>query len=58
MQLHRYKLHIIIKKAAKLGFEWGTTEAFWGKVEEELAELREAIEKEQKSNKLKSSVMY
>ncbi|MEK4139019.1 nucleoside triphosphate pyrophosphohydrolase [Kurthia sp. FSL E2-0154] len=33
------------KKAAKLGFEWGTTEAFWGKVEEELAELREAIEK-------------
>lgn len=33
------------KKAAQLGFEWGTTEAFWGKVEEELAELREAIEK-------------
>lgn len=32
------------KKAAKLGFEWDTTEAFWGKVEEEMAELREAIE--------------
>lgn len=40
------------KKAAKLGFEWGTTEAFWGKVEEELAELREAIEKGTKEEQI------
>lgn len=40
------------KKVAKLGFEWGTTEAFWGKVEEELAELREAIEKGTKEEQI------
>lgn len=40
------------KKAAKLGFEWGTAEAFWGKVEEELAELREAIEKGTKEEQI------
>ena len=40
----------ISKKAAKAGFEWDSMEEVWGKVEEELEELREAIAHESKAN--------
>ncbi|MEG0970900.1 MAG: MazG nucleotide pyrophosphohydrolase domain-containing protein, partial [Acidaminococcaceae bacterium] len=30
-------------KVAKVGFDWSETEAVWAKVQEELAELREAV---------------
>jgi XTP/dITP diphosphohydrolase len=34
----------IQEKAKKVGFEWDTRAQVWGKVEEELAELQEAVE--------------
>jgi len=37
------------KKAAKAGFEWNNIEEVWGKVDEELAELRHAIAHESKA---------
>jgi MazG family protein len=32
------------QKTAQVGFEWETTEQVWAKVEEEIGELREAVE--------------
>ncbi len=40
----------ISRKAAKAGFEWENLEGVWQKVEEEIAELREAIAHESKAN--------
>ncbi|WP_430789377.1 nucleoside triphosphate pyrophosphohydrolase [Virgibacillus flavescens] len=37
------------KKAAKVGFEWSETESVWLKLEEELAEVKEAITKKDSS---------
>lgn len=31
------------KRAARVGFDWQDTDGVWGKIEEEMAELREAI---------------
>ncbi|TXL63450.1 nucleoside triphosphate pyrophosphohydrolase [Cerasibacillus terrae] len=42
--LKAYKLQ---KKAAKVGFDWEETSAVWGKLEEELSEVREAIAENQ-----------
>jgi len=39
----------ISRKAAKAGFEWENLEEVWGKVEEEIAELRYAIQSESKA---------
>lgn len=43
--LKAYKLQ---SKAAKVGFDWDNKEAVWAKVEEELAELKEALTSENK----------
>lgn len=40
------------KKAAKLNFEWATTEAFWAKYEEEWLEFKEAIQKGTKAQQI------
>ncbi len=40
----------ISKKAAKAGFEWENFEGVWGKVNEELNELKYALEKKELSN--------
>ncbi|MEL6353494.1 MAG: nucleoside triphosphate pyrophosphohydrolase [Cyanobacteria bacterium J06627_28] len=40
----------ISRKAAKAGFEWNSLEEVWGKVEEEIAELRHAIAHESEAN--------
>ena len=34
---------VISKKAAAIGFEWNTIDGVWGKVHEELEELKEAV---------------
>lgn len=39
----------ISKKAAKAGFEWDNIEDVWAKVEEEMAELKQAIAQESKA---------
>jgi MazG family protein len=38
------KAYRMQEKTAKIGFEWENTEQVWEKVEEELAELKEAVE--------------
>ena len=38
------KAYRMQEKTAKIGFEWENTEQVWAKVEEELAELKEAVE--------------
>ena len=43
------KAYRMQEKTAKVGFEWKETEDVWKKVEEELAELRDAIQTEDKS---------
>jgi len=40
----------IQEKAKKVGFEWDTKEQVWDKVEEELAELKEAIEEKNQAH--------
>ena len=40
----------IQEKAKQVGFEWETTQQVWQKVEEEISELHEAIEKNDKEN--------
>lgn len=39
----------IQKKAAKVGFDWDKTEEVWGKVQEELGELEEAVASKDKN---------
>lgn len=43
-------------KTAQVGFEWRETEEVWEKVEEELAELRQEVEKESAPEKLKDEM--
>lgn len=38
------KAYRMQEKTAKIGFEWENTEQVWAKVEEEIAELKEAVE--------------
>jgi XTP/dITP diphosphohydrolase len=40
----------ISRKAAAAGFEWDNVEGVWGKFEEELAELKEALQTEDRSH--------
>lgn len=44
------KTEKIQEKAAKVGFVWHKSEEIWGKVEEEIGELREAIEHKDREN--------
>jgi XTP/dITP diphosphohydrolase len=42
----------ISHKAAAVGFEWENVEGVWEKFEEELAEFKESLQTEDKSNKI------